>query len=172
MGREIRRVPQNWEHPKEHKYGRNWRTGQFEETDEYKPLFDRSFEEVAKKWIAELQLWLEGKYEGCEDEAKYPRTIRRFCEYHGQFPDPDYYRPEWDETECTAYQVYETVSEGTPTSPVFQTEQETIDWLVGQGHSLSSATKFVKGGWAPSFVMSVNGDGSTTMASGIDALDL
>jgi hypothetical protein len=34
---------------------------------------------AAKEWIAELQLWLEGKYEGCEDEAKYPRTIRNFA---------------------------------------------------------------------------------------------
>lgn len=172
MGREIRRVPPNWEHPKEHKWERNWRTGQFEETNEYKPMFDKSFEERAKEWLGDMQKWLDGRYYDKPEDNDYAKTIRAYSDYCGKFPDPNYYRPEWTEEECTAYQIYETVSEGTPTSPVFQTEQEMIDWLVSEGRSLYAATEFVKGSWAPSMVMRVASDGTVEFATGIDSFDM
>jgi hypothetical protein len=176
MGREIRKVPPNWEHPKEQKYGRNWRTGEFEETNEYKPLFDRSFEDKAQEWIDEAALWLKGEHEDQLDltctAGKYPKTYRAYSEWQGDFPDKDLYRPEWTDEECTAYQIYETVTEGTPVSPVFQTQQAIIDWLIDQGHTSHAAVQFVKGGWAPTMLMRVQPDGTGEYGVGIDSFDV
>lgn len=52
------------------------------------------------------------------------------------------------------WQVWETVSEGSPVSPVFPTREALVDWLVSQGYSLAGADAFTQSGWAPSMVMS------------------
>lgn len=66
---------------------------------------------------------------------------------------------EWEPEEPPGgpgYQVWETVSEGSPISPVFGTPEELADWL-GE-HEPDTATReqwlaWIKGpGWAPSFV--------------------
>ena len=54
------------------------------------------------------------------------------------------------------YQVWETVTEGSPISPVFSTDGTCIAWLIDQGYSATAAHNFVAHGWAPSAVM-VNG---------------
>lgn len=55
------------------------------------------------------------------------------------------------------WQVWETVTEGSPVSPVFATAEELIAHLVDQGHSQSDAERFVRGaGWVPS-LMAVGG---------------
>ncbi len=52
------------------------------------------------------------------------------------------------------YQVWETVSEGSPISPVFSSPQELIDWLVkDQGYSRKAAEAFSKSGWVMSGVV-------------------
>jgi hypothetical protein len=174
MGHEIRRIPSNWEHPKEQKG--QYEYGRFVVKEVFKPLYDSSFNESAQEWLDDLALWLKGEHprqlEPDYDATAYPKTIRGYSEQFEKFPNLDYYRPEWDEADCTAYQIYETVSEGTPVSPVFQTEQEIIDWLVSQGLSLNSATQFVKTKWAPSMLMAVNPDGTGTFATGIDSFDM
>jgi hypothetical protein len=50
--------------------------------------------------------------------------------------------------EGPGYQVWETVSEGSPVSPVFETAEALIEWLVGEGYSREAAQGFVKTGWA------------------------
>lgn len=52
------------------------------------------------------------------------------------------------------FQVWETVSEGSPISPVFATEDELVGWLTTQGYSRAAAEGFAKSGWAPSMVSS------------------
>jgi hypothetical protein len=52
--------------------------------------------------------------------------------------------------EATHFQIYETVSEGTPVSPVFADEPAMIAWLIAEGFSQDNAVAFVKTGWAPS----------------------
>lgn len=61
------------------------------------------------------------------------------------------------------YQIWETVSEGSPISPVFATPDELAEWMslhnrgVDVGTSREQWLKFITGpGWAPSFLM---GDG-------------
>ncbi len=50
------------------------------------------------------------------------------------------------------WQVWETVSEGSPISPIFKTAEGMIDWLVGEGVSREAAEAFAKSGWVPSMV--------------------
>src|SRR5579864_6349431 len=111
MGREIRRVPPGWEHPRD-------------ERGNYKPMFDRSLEEAAAEWKSGYGAWEPAAHEG-----------QQYWEYAGNPPDPECYRPDWPEETRTAWQVYETVSEGTPVSPVFLDQEEMVRWLIAQGHS-------------------------------------
>jgi hypothetical protein len=66
------------------------------------------------------------------------------------------------------WQMWETVSEGSPVTPVFPTEEELV-WhlVVEQGHSERGARAFVKSGWAPSGVDVGNG-----FVSGIEGMHL
>jgi hypothetical protein len=67
------------------------------------------------------------------------------------------------------YQIWETVSEGSPISPVFSTPEELAEWMGRNDRDDSSKEtwfKFITGpGWAPSFVMS-NGQ----MKSGVESV--
>jgi len=178
MGRKIRRVPQHWEHPK--KLVPNVRKGVMEER--YQPLYDRCCEDAWEDWQQEFSKWREGEHKRIADEygAKdYPldQPYMSFCQWHGTPPSPEHYRPKWDEGTATWFQVYETVSEGTPVTPPFATKEELIDYLVANGDfwdqsrrkegrsvlncdpwSREQAEAFVNGpGWAPSFVIDNNG---------------
>jgi hypothetical protein len=51
------------------------------------------------------------------------------------------------------FQLWETVSEGSPVSPVFPTAEEFAAWLVSQGYSPEAATAFIGSGWVPSMVL-------------------
>jgi len=149
MGREIRRVPLGWEHPRDDK-------------GHYKALYDQCYTEAADEWLQGLRKWEAGED---PNRAKYP-DIRYFWDWDGSPPDGESYRPAF-ESEPTAYQIYETVSEGTPTSPVFETEEEIVSYLVAKGHSETAARGFVKGGWAPSGVLTATG-----FTEGIDSFDV
>ena len=80
--------------------------------------------------------------------------------YKGQREDQE----AWVATEPPTgegWQVWETVSEGSPISPVFKIREELIDWLcspaytwgASQPMNRASAEAFVKDAWAPSFIM-------------------
>jgi hypothetical protein len=58
------------------------------------------------------------------------------------------------EEACTAYQIYENVTEGTPVSPVFVTQDEMRSWLRDVGHEPDAIEAFLAQGFAPSFVVS------------------
>lgn len=51
------------------------------------------------------------------------------------------------------YQVWETVSAGSPISPVFVTPDEVVGWLVAAGYTRAGSQKFVEMGWSPSGIM-------------------
>lgn len=81
------------------------------------------------------------------------------CEGDGSVYESDALKKlaeDWRATEPPTgegYQVWETVSEGSPISPVFKTPEECVAWLVRQGYSKTAAENFVKMGWVPSMVM-------------------
>jgi len=57
----------------------------------------------------------------------------------------------WERTDPPlgdGWQVWETVSEGSPISPVFPTSDTCVEWLISEGYSRDAATAFVAGGWA------------------------
>ena len=136
MSREIRRVPQDWQHPRR-------------ANGQYEPLHDgycravASFKDDPDDW---------------DDE-----------------PDPNDYMPEFGES-ATAYQVYETVSEGTPVSPVLPNRDRLRDWLMNDGSGLgiggrrmpltrAQAESFMENAYAPSMVYSA----ATGLVSGLEA---
>lgn len=63
----------------------------------------------------------------------------------------------WEPTEPPTgpgYQFWETVSEGSPISPVFATEEKFLDYLIGEhGYSQKAAKAFLKSAWVPSAMM-------------------
>lgn len=159
MGREIRRVPVNWEHPK-----RKDLTGR--DTDQYQPLYDKDAETAWSDWMDGFEEWKAGELaktieEHPEHGYKLDEPYRSFCDWDGEPPDPKYHRPKWPEDAVLGFAVYETVSEGTPVTPAFATKEELIDYLATQGTywdddkpwSREAAEKFVEQEWAPSLMI-------------------
>lgn len=139
MGREVRRVPPDWEHPRD-------RSGN------YHPMFEKEYTVAAQEWLERLLAWERGEDPSREDAEK--DGYRYLWDWDDMPPDKAYYRERiWSPDEATAYQVYEDVTEGTPISPVFKTQEALIAWLVEQGYSEASARAFAESGWVPSIVL-------------------
>lgn len=161
MGREVRKVPANWDHPKQE--------GQYD--GRLQPMFDETFEEAATEWKAEFAKWEAGERPSyCSDESK---TLE-YWEWNGGPPDRAYYRP-WKDEDATWVQVWETVSEGTPVTPPFATAAELVDYLATHGDfwdqkrgdgpwDRASAERFVGTGWAPSLVVVASEAGNQIIA--------
>lgn len=167
MGREIRRVPPNWEHPRKPCTHSPWAGGCDDAKKHggkcYQPLFDEPFGPAMDAWYENWKKWEAGTFDYpsyCDaEDRKLP-----FWEWDSGPPDPEYYRPAWDESTATWYQMYQTVSEGSPVTPPFATKEELIDYLVkhgdfwdqSRGHgawSRENATRFVESAWAPSMII-------------------
>jgi hypothetical protein len=170
MGREIRRVPPNWQHPQTELV--NSKTGRMEKC--FQPLYDRPYIEAISDWIKNHEAWESAVHErltkGDITKSEYPH----YAAYGGNAPSMEDYRPNWRSDEMTWWQVYETVTEGTPVTPPFATREELVQYLVANGDfwdqkrrsegnsnipcgpwSLKQAQAFVFGsGWAPSMVVS------------------
>lgn len=154
MGREIRRVPANWQHPTVKPENDPYRHGG------YQPMYDRTFAEAAADWKAEFAKWEAGERPSyCEGDD---RNLE-YWEWDSTPPVRDYYRP-WSDEEATWFQCWETVSEGTPVSPPFATQEELIEYLATKGDfwdqkrgdpawGRQAAERFVRAGWAPSIIM-------------------
>lgn len=137
MGREIRKVIPNWEHPREECQHSPWAGGCAEAKRSggkcFQPLYDHGFELAADEWLSFNADWESGADpQRAEEEAELGH--RRYSwEYNGDPPDRKYYRPNWTDEQATWFQVYETVSEGTPVTPAFATKEELVDYLVQHG---------------------------------------
>ena len=146
MGREVRRVPADWQHPKN-------------EYDRYKPLYP------GERYKANAEGFL---------EKANAEGLQEAIDWYGQAPDQNDYMPDWPASERTHLMMYEDTSEGTPISPAFATPEELARWLADTGaSSFGSYTasyegwlRVAKGGWAPSAV-SIGGG---PLVSGVDAL--
>jgi hypothetical protein len=133
MGREVRRVPADWQHPKD-EHGR------------YKPLFEGDRYETRRKDFEE-KLAAEG--------------MQAAIDWCGNPPNKEDYMPAWTEAEKTHLMMYEDTSEGTPISPAFKTPEELARWLAdNEASSFGDMTasyeawlNVARGGWAPSMVI-------------------
>ena len=170
MGREIRRVPPKWEHPR-YTADNAPRNSLRSMIGEYIPMFDQDYDSAATEWIAANESWNDGTHEDCE---KYRADYMYYWDWSGNPPDSESYRPAFTD-EPTWCQGYETVSEGTPFTPAFETTAELVVWLVENGDpvhgaiSKEQAESFVSGGYAPSMVMTV-GESGADIRGGIQAL--
>lgn len=146
MGREVRRVPADWQHPKN-------------EYDRYKPLYPgEQYKDNADGFL----------------EKANAEGLQEAIEWCGQAPNQNDYMPNWPASERTHYMMYEDTSEGTPISPAFATPEELARWLADTGASAFGKEtasyegwlRVAQGGWAPSAV-SV---GCGPLVSGVDAI--
>lgn len=153
MGREVRRVPPDWQHPKD------------PHTGHYVPLHDgadlmrrtAAWDEAEEQWARGLRRSYTG--EGWEPiDPKYQHLP--FAEYDGARPDPANYMPVWAPEQATHLMMYEDTSEGTPISPAFATPEELARWLADNNASAfadltasyAAWLRMIQAGWAPSAV--------------------
>lgn len=165
MGREVRMVPSNWEHPKS-------------ADGHFIPLLGDSFKERVAKWDEEARQWNNGfvwDYQTRDWQSKVPlEHAGTFSKWNGDRPDEKDYMPDWPKAERTHYQMYEDTSEGTPISPVMETPEALARWLAdnnasafaGIGASYEQWLATIKRGWAVSAVI-VQGRG---LISGVEGL--
>ncbi len=97
------------------------------------------------------------------------------CQGHGgveRYPGQRAEAEAWTKTEPPAgngWQLWETVSEGSPISPVFATSDELAAWMSNPERGSrwvppAVAAKFIKAGWAPSFASTPE----TGLVSGVE----
>lgn len=150
MGREVRRVPANWEHPRN-------------EHGNYIPLLGENYSKQASEWDEENAKWEQGlrsDYRGgwkpkSDDEKNMP-----FSEWDGERPTAERYMPEWSDAERTHLQMYEDTTEGTPISPVIDSPENLARWLVdnnasafgGMTANYEQWLATINREWAPSMV--------------------
>jgi hypothetical protein len=154
-------VPKDWEHPKN-------------ESGHYQPKFDRSYESTLKDFQEEKKFFNLGL--GSDGKTKLPIEADGYAfeDWHGWMSDPEYFMPDWDDSERTHLMMYETTSEGTPISPAFETPEELAQWLFDNDASAfgsMTATheqwlSMCKSGWAVSAAMTQD----KGLISGVEAL--
>lgn len=156
MGREVRRVPADWQHPTDGRY----KNGAIR----YVPMFDKSHAEALRLYIEEdLPAWIEGerlwRVEGKvkHHDGRVQKVSELIAEYRNDAsrahrapdvpdhewwggdipspPNPKHYMPDWPAEQRTHYMMYEDTSEGTPISPAFATPEELARWLVDNNAS-------------------------------------
>ena len=161
MGREIRRVPADWDHPCDETNG------------SFLAIFDQDYDDASREWWRKAKIWNDRPRRLNNDDRRYRKEqgCRWFWDWNGGPPTRESYRDRaWTEAQATHYQGYETVSEGTPVSPVFATLEELSawmqepidwdspynsgeDWQCLQGRSAEQAEAFCKSGHAFSGVV-------------------
>jgi len=155
MGREVRRVPKDWQHPK-NRHGK------------YTPLLGDSFSERKAAWMEGAVKWDEGlrlEYFTNRWIPKDPDMNYSYERWEGTCPEESEYMPDWPDEERTHLQMYETCTEGTPISPVMKTPEELARWLTDNnasafGYMTATYEQWLataRAGWAPSAVLDNRG---------------
>lgn len=175
MGREIRRVPANWEHPTQEcphsPYSGGCGQAKINGGKCFIPLYDRDHDTAAREWLDNAIAWDNGTHEDLIADPSLKERNPYFWQWDGDPPDPETHRPAFDTT-ADWYQVYETVSEGTPVTPPFATKEELVNYLVEHGDfwdirrgdggwSRAAAERFVADEWSPSMIIKTTPDSIT-----------
>ena len=163
MGREVRRVPANWQHPKDG-------------LGHFIPLLLGPFEDRLREWLAGEEKWNAGlreDYKGGWKPLEGKELSMSYTEWTGRKPVSGEYMPSWPSEKKTHLMMYETCTEGTPISPAFATPEELARWLTdneasafgGQTATYEQWLSACKQGWAPTAVLGPNGLESGIAAS-------
>lgn len=115
MGREIRKVPSGWVHPK-NSDGRHIAL-----SDGIKLAGH------VDNWNKEAAAWNRGEFPSWATGDCQKMT---YSEYNGEKPRAEDYMPQFPDCERTHMMMYETCTEGTPVSPAFFDGEELARWLV------------------------------------------
>lgn len=136
MGRELRKVPADWVHPKK-------------EDGAWQPMFDEFYGDALEQWIKEHRQWDDGTHPDLQENPDLKDKYPFYAMYHGEPPDVNYYctrkfKPE----ELTHIQLYETTSEGTPKGPVFKADEleKLCEWAAENATTFGSH-KTTKENW-------------------------
>lgn len=157
MGRELRMVPKDWEHPTD-------------ENGRLIPMFGSGYADALAEWNSLNDKWTRGEFPSYADDEDRKKS---FSEWYGDQPKSCHYMPDWPDSEKTHFMMYEDTSEGTPISPAFATAEELAHWLADTGASSfgrSTATfeqwmATIDRKWAPSMIMDSSG-----LRSGVEAM--
>lgn len=114
MGREIRRVPLDWQHPTD-EYG------------DYIPLEGITYEQAMKDWRKRKRECEADP--SCVELYNFPGDTGEIL-WDEKPTDPSSYFPEWPEGTKLGWCYYENTTEGTPLSPVFKTKNELEIWML------------------------------------------
>ena len=128
MGRELRKVPANWEHPKK-------------EDGRYHPMFKTYYQDALNEWLEENEQWNNGTHSDLVRGVTTKEEHPFYAMWNGNPPDVDYYQTrKYTEEELTHIQLYETTSEGTPCSPVFKADEldKLCEWAAENATTFAS----------------------------------
>jgi hypothetical protein len=118
MSREVRRVPEHWQHPRV--------------DGQYIPLFGGSYAKRAQAYQEGYDKWQEGlrsDWRGGWQPKDEAELAMSYEQWDGGPPKIEDYMPDWPDEQRTHYQMYETTSEGTPISPVMENPEALARWL-------------------------------------------
>ena len=105
MGRELRKVPANWEHPKK-------------DDGKYQPMFNKYYGDELADWLKNHN------HPDLIDDPKLKEKYPFYAMWSGNPPDVEYYqKKKYAPEELTHIQLYETTTEGTPKTPVFRADE-------------------------------------------------
>ncbi len=137
LNRELRRVPANWEHPKD-------------TSGKLIPLFqDLSLKQSQENWDQEEALWNKGfvKEDGDTIPLDDEKQKYSYADWVGERPDEDAYMPSWEDEQRTHFQLYEITSEGTPMTPVMESLEVMASWLANNDASAYAGITLDKEEW-------------------------
>ncbi len=164
MGREVRRVPRTWKHPRDEKGA-------------FVPLHYQKFHGEYEYFRNAWECGMTQDYGSEDPRALKPKDERydteTYAEYAGPLPTPESYMPDWLDYERTHIQMYEDTTEGTPISPAMKTPEELERWLAdnnassfgAMGETYEQWLATIKAGYAFSAMSSPE----TGLISGVEA---
>jgi hypothetical protein len=120
MGREVRMVPPDWQHPREPGGG-------------YRPLHGESWserEEGRRHWEAGFVTDYKGGWKA-KDNLDKQWSWEDYAGHH----TPEDHMPDFPPGTATHFCMYETCTEGTPLSPSMPTPDALARWLADNGAS-------------------------------------
>lgn len=113
LSRSVRRVPLDWQHPKD--------------GERFRPLLAGPYAEEAAQWDADKAKFDRHEFEdwmGDESRDAALAGTLSYEEYDGPRPAEEDYMPTFTDWPPIGIQMYEEVSEGTPISPVYEDTPE------------------------------------------------
>ena len=114
-------------------------------------------EAAPKGSLVEIAIFVTG---GENERTVWYHEIGHAAEHAAEEPDPSDYMPEFSDDEARGWCMYETVSEGTPISPVLESPEALARWLADNnasafGYQTATYDQWLVtclSGWAPSMV--------------------